>query len=158
MQGDKKVIEQLNLALSSELSAIVQYMVQAETCKSWGYTKLGGLTERRAIEEMRHAEALIERIIFLDSVPEVAVGLKPQLGAKVEEHFQIGLKDELEAVRDYNKAVSVCSSAGDDGSKALFERLIKDEERHADFLEAQLHAIKEIGIGPYLAQQIGTEK
>ena len=137
MQGNQKVIEQLNAALSSELTAIVQYMVQAETCKSWGYTKLGAFTERRAIEEMRHAEGLIERIIFLDSVPAVSVALKPQLGSKVEEHFQIGLKDELEAVRDYNAAAKVCMDAGDDGTKALFESMIKDEERHADYLDAQ---------------------
>lgn len=158
MQGDMKVIEQLNAALSSELTAIVQYMTQAEMCKGWGYEKLGNLTERRAIEEMHHAEGLIERIIFLDALPAVKVGLKPRLGAKVEEQFQIGLQDELDAIRDYNEATRICVQAGDDGSKALFERMIKDEERHADFLEAQLHAIKEMGIGPYLAQQLASGK
>jgi len=158
MQGDTKVIEQLNAALSSELTAVVQYMAQSEMCQNWGYARLGALTKRRAIEEMRHAEGLIERIIFLDALPAVDVGLKPQLGAKVEEQMQIDLKDELEAVRDYNQAAKVCMDAGDDGSKALFEGMIKDEERHADYLEAQLHAIKEMGIGPYLAQQIGGGK
>jgi len=158
MQCDTKVIEQLNAALSSELTAVVQYMAQSEMCQNWGYARLGALTKRRAIEEMRHAEGLIERIIFLDALPAVDVGLKPQLGAKVEEQMQIDLKDELEAVRDYNQAAKVCMDAGDDGSKALFEGMIKDEERHADYLEAQLHAIKEMGIGPYLAQQIGGGK
>jgi bacterioferritin len=156
MQGDKKVIEQLNAALSSELTAIVQYMTQSEMCQNWGYGRLAGLTKVRAIEEMRHAEGLIERIIFLDAIPAVTVGLKPQLGTKVEEQLAINMKDELDAVRDYNQAARICTDAGDDGSKKLFEAMIKDEERHADFLESQLHAIKEMGIGPYLAQQMGA--
>jgi bacterioferritin len=158
MQGDQKVIAQLNTALSSELTAIVQYMAHSEMCQNWGYTRLGSLHKARAIEEMGHAESLIERIIFLDALPAVNVGLKPQLGTKVQDQLEINLKDELEAVRDYNDAVRICSNAGDDGSKALFERLLKDEERHADFLESQLHAIKEMGIGPYLAQQMAAEK
>lgn len=158
MQGNKQVIEQLNAALSSELTAIVQYMAHAEMCQNWGYARLAGLTQVRAIEEMRHAEGLIERIIFLDALPAVNVALKPQLGAKVEEQMNINLKDELDAVKDYNQAVAVCANAGDDGSKKLFESMIKDEERHADFLESQLHCIKEMGIGPYLSQQIGAGK
>jgi bacterioferritin len=154
MKGDKKVIEQLNVALSSELTAIVQYMTQSEMCQGWGYKKLGELTKVRAIEEMRHAEGLIERIIFLDSIPTVDVGLKPQLGSKVQEQMEINLKDEQDAVREYNQAVKICVASGDDGSKALFERMLKDEERHADFLESQLHSIKEMGIANYLAQQM----
>ena len=158
MQGDKKVIEQLNAALSSELTAIVQYMAQSEMCQNWGYKRLGDLTKARAIEEMKHAEGFIERIIFLDALPAVNVGLKPRLGAKVQEQFEINLKDELDAVRAYNEAVHICAKAGDDGSRALFERTLKDEERHADFLESQLHSIKEMGIGPYLAQYLHEEK
>jgi bacterioferritin len=158
MKGDKKVIDQLNVALSSELTAIVQYMAQSEMCQNWGYARLGNLTKARAIEEMRHAEGFIERIIFLDALPAVNVGLKPQLGANVQEQFEINLKDELDAIREYNAAVAICSKAGDDGSKALFERTLKDEERHADFLESQLHAIKEMGIGQYLAQQMAAAK
>ncbi len=157
MKGEKKVIEQLNAALSSELTAIVQYMTQSEMCQNWGYRRLGELTKVRAIEEMKHAEGLIERIIFLDAIPSVDVGLKPQLGSKPQQQMEINLKDELEAVRQYNEAVRVCVAAKDDGSKALFESMIRDEERHADFLEAQLHAIQEMGIGPYLAQQLGAK-
>jgi len=153
MQGDKKVIAQLNAALSSELTAIAQYMTQSEMCQNWGYKRLGDLTKRRAIEEMKHAEGLIERIIFLDALPAIAVGLKPQLGSKVQEQLEIDLKDELEAVREYNDAVKLCSEVKDDGTRALFESMIRDEERHADFLESQLHSIKEIGIENYLAQQ-----
>jgi len=154
MQGDKKVIQRLNAALNSELTAIVQYMTQSEMCQSWGYKRLGDLTKGRAIEEMKHAEGLIERIIFLDGVP-IVEGLKPQLGSKVEEQLAMDLKDETDAVRQYNDAVKLCAEAGDDGSKALFEGMIRDEERHADFLEAQLHLIKEMGIANYLGQQIG---
>ncbi len=158
MHGDEKVIGQLNLALCSELTAIVQYMTQSEMCQGWGYKRLGELIKVRAIEEMRHAEGLIERIIFLDGIPAVDVGLKPQLGSKVQQQIEINLKDELDAVRQYNKAARICVEAGDAGSKALFERMIQDEERHADFLEAQLHSIKEMGITNYLAQQLNDGK
>ena len=158
MQGDSKVIEQLNAALSAELTAIVQYMTQSEICQGWGYKRLGDLTKARAIEEMKHAEGLIERIIFLDGMPNVAVGLKPQFGSKVQEQIEIDLKDEQDAVRQYNKAAKVCAEAGDEGSKDLFDSMIRDEERHADFLEAQLHALKEMGVTNYLAQQLGGGK
>jgi len=158
MHGDKKVIDQLNSALSSELTAIVQYMTQSEMCQNWGYKRLGDLTKARAIEEMKHAEGLIERIIFLDAIPSIEVGLKPQLGSKVQEQIEIDLKDELDAVRQYNEAVKVCVEAKDEGSKVLFDAMIRDEERHTDFLEAQLGAINKMGIANYLAQQLGSAK
>jgi len=157
MRGNEKVIQQLNAALSSELTAIVQYMTQSEMCQAWGYGRLGDLTKARAIEEMRHAEGLIERIIFLDSTPSVDVGLKPQLGSNVQQQMEINLKDEQDAVHQYNQAVRVCVEARDVGSKDLFDRMIQDEERHGDFLEAQLHCIKEIGIANYLAQQLSVQ-
>lgn len=157
MKGDPKVIEQLNAALSSELSAIAQYMVQAEMCQNWGYTRLAGLTKKRAIEEMRHAEGLIERLLFLDAAPQVSVQLQPKIGASVQEHLEIDLKDELDASVQYNGAVKVCTAAADAGSKELFEHMIVDEERHADFLDAQLQAIKDMGIANYLAQQMKEE-
>ena len=154
MRGDQKVIEQLNIALSGELTAIVQYMVQAEICENWGYGRLAGITKSRAIEEMKHAEALIERILFFDAVPDVNVTLKPALGKDVPQQFEAGLADETAAVREYNDSAEVCRKAGDSGTKELFERLLHDEERHADFLESQLHSIKQVGIGAYLAQQM----
>ena len=156
MQGDKNVLEQLNNALASELTAIAQYMTQSEMCQNWGYPRLGELTRRRAIEEMRHAESLVERIIFLDAIPRLEFSLTPQLWTIVQEQMEINLKDELDAIRQYNEACRVCTDVGDDGSRLLFERLIQDEERHADFLEAQLHVIQETGIGPYLSQQLPT--
>jgi bacterioferritin len=158
MHGDKKVIEQLNAALGAELNAIVQYMTQSEMCQGWGYTRLGDLTKARAIEEMKHAEGLIERILFLDGIPSVDAGLKPQFGSTVQEQMDINLKDEQGAVRQYNASAKVCVAAGDNGSKDLFDGMIKDEERHVDFLEAQVHSIKEMGIANYLAQQLGGGK
>ena len=155
MRGNEKVIEELNAALSAEMTAIIQYMTQSEMCNNWGYKQLGERTKTRAIEEMKHAEGLIERIIFLDGMPRIEVGLKPQLGSNVQQQMEINLKDELDAVRQYNHAVQVCREAGDDGSRTLFEHMIQDEERHVDYLEAQVHAIKEMGIANYLTQQIG---
>jgi len=154
MKGSTKVIEQLNIGLSSELTAIAQYMVQAEMCQNWGYKRLGELTKKRAIEEMHHAESLIERILYLDGMPGVKVALTPQIGENVKQHLELDLKDELQAVVEYNAAVKICDQEGDAGSRELFEHLIKDEECHADFLEAQLHDINEVGIANYLAQQM----
>ncbi len=154
MKGNEKVIELLNAALSDEMSAAVQYMVQAEMCESWGYHRLAALTKARAIEEMRHAERLIERVIFLDAMPDVTVPLKPKIGANVQQQLEIDLGDEDGAIKMYNDSARICSEAGDAGSKDLFESLLHDEERHADFLEAQIHSIKELGLGPYLSQQL----
>lgn len=153
MQGNAKVLKELNAALSSELSAIVQYITQAEMCDNWGYARLGALHKTRAIEEMKHAEGLIERILFLDGTPDISVGLKPRAGANAQQQLEIDLEDEVEAVGQYNKSVAICREMKDDGSRELFERMIRDEERHADFLEAQIHSIGEIGIANYLAQQ-----
>lgn len=158
MKGDAKVIKQLNDALSSELTAIVQYMVQAETCHNWGYARLGGYLKRRAIDEMHHAEGLIERIVYLDSVPVVDIALTPEIGAAVPQQLSADLKDEKQSVDHYNAAVKICVEAADNGTRELFESMIKDEEGHADFLEAQLHAIEEIGVGNYLSQQLHAEK
>ena len=154
MQGNAAVIKELNTALSSELTAIVQYMVQAEMCDNWGYKKLGALTKKRAIEEMKHAEVLIERIIFLDGMPVVAVPLKPQVGADVKAQFEIDLKDELDAIKNYNDASRICRENGDNGSKDLFEKLLHDEEEHADYLETQLSMIEGLGIANFLMEQM----
>jgi len=159
MHGNKKVIEQLNAALASELTAIVEYMVQSETCQNWGYVRLGDYLKKRAIEEMGHAEGLIERIVFLDATPKVDVALTPnKMGANVQQQLEGDLKDEEDAVRQYNSAMNICAEAGDNGSGDLFQRMLKDEEGHADFLDAQLHSIEEMGIGTYLAQQLHGEK
>jgi bacterioferritin len=159
MKGNAKVIRELNSALSSELTAIVQYMVQAEMHNNWGYNGLGATTKRRAIEEMHHAEGLIERLLFLDSAPTVDVTLKPRIGKNVKSHLETDLQDELDAVKQYNAAAEVCVGEGDNGTRDLFEKMIKDEERHTDYLEAQLQSIKDMGIENYLSMQMGeTEK
>ena len=158
MKGSAKVIEELNAGLSDELTAIAQYMVQAEMHANWGYGKLSGITKHRAIEEMRHAEGLIERILFLDGTPAVKVGLTPKIGKTVKSHLEQDLQDELDAIKHYNAAVAICRLEGDNGSRELFEKMIKDEERHADYLEAELHAIGEVGVENYLSQQMDAAK
>jgi len=154
MRGNEKVLKELNAALSSELTAIVQYMTQSEMCNNWGYPRLADRTKLRAIEEMKHAEGLIERIIFFDSVPDVGIGLKPRLGKNVEEQMKINLEDERDAVRQYNSSAKICVQEKDDGTRALFEHMIEDEERHVNYLEAQIHSINEMGIANYLSQQL----
>jgi len=154
MRGSDKVIQQLNEALKAELTAIVQYIVHAEMCHNWGYHRIGGLIKKQAIDEMRHAEGLIERILFLDGAPKVDVMPTPNIGASVKAQIENDLAAELEAVRQYNASVAVCAQAGDNGSRVLFEKMVKDEEEHADFLEAQLQIISDSGLDNYLAQQM----
>lgn len=158
MKGSAKVIKELNAALSAELTAIVQYMVQAELQANWGYGKLSGITKKRAIEEMHHAEGLIERICFFDAAPEVSVALKPQIGKTVKAHFETDLADELDAVKQYNASAAVCVSEGDNGSRELFEKMIHDEENHSLYLESQLGIIKEAGIENFLATQMDGDE
>src|ERR1700759_1127017 len=143
MKGNAQVIERFNKALSDELTAIVQYMVQAEICQNWGYGKLAGSTKARAIQEMHHAEHLIERIVYLDSIPKVNIPLTPEIGETVQKQLEADLASEAQAIKDYNSDIALCAELGDNGSKDLFEALLNDEEKHADFLEAQLHSLKE---------------
>lgn len=157
MGGNKKVINELNRALSAELIAIVQYMVQAEMCEAWGYGKLADATKKRAIEEMRHAEGLIERILFLDGKPAVEVPLTPKIGDDPKAQFEFDLQDETDAIRQYNAAVAVCVTEGDDGTRQLFLKMIHDEEEHADYLETQLDLIRRLGVQNYLSGQLQGE-
>ncbi len=154
MHGNEAVIKELNSNLSDELTAIVQYIVQSEMCDNWGYKRLAAILKKRAIEEMTHAEALIERIIFLDGTPVVGVPLKPQAGTDVKSQLEIDLKDELDASAKYNNASRICREKADNGTKDLFEKLLHDEEAHTDFLETQLSAIEAVGIANYLAEQM----
>lgn len=154
MRGNEEVIKELNAALKAELTAIVQYFVHAEMCGNWGYQRLGEYIKKQAIDEMRHAEGLIERILFLDGTPALGVTLAPTVGADVKAQLQNDLVGELDAIKQYNAAAQACMQAADDGSRALFEKMVKDEEKHANFLEAQLHSIGEMGLDNYLAQQL----
>jgi bacterioferritin len=158
MKGNEKVVAELNQALSSELNAIIQYMVHGEMCENWGYKRIGGYIKKQAIDEMRHAEGLIERILFLDGTPEVTVALQPKIGATLKDQLTHDLAAETEAVGMYNNSVKVCSESGDNGTREIFERMVKDEEEHADWLETQLGLIKEMGYDNYLAQQMIGEK
>ena len=158
MQGNPKVIAALNEALREELQAINQYFLHAEMCENWHYNKLGDYIKKQSIDEMKHAEVLIERILFLDGVPNLTEPMKLTIGKNVKEQLESDLHLEVEAVGMYNRAVRTCQEAGDNASRELFERLLKDEEAHVDWLEAQLYQIGEIGYERYLSQQIREEK
>ena len=152
MRGNDQVIAQLNHALNEELTAINQYFLHAEMCHNWGYHKLGDYIKKQSIDEMKHAEELIERLLFLDATPKMDY-MDLSVGADVKQQLEADLKLELNAVEMYNNAVKVSREAGDDTSRALFSKLLTDEEQHVDWLEAQLSQIKEMGYGQYLSNQ-----
>ena len=154
MKGNEKVIASLNEALKEELTAINQNFLHAEMCENWHYGRLGSLIKKQSIDEMKHAEALIERILFFDSTPNMTAPMQLSVGTNVQEQLKSDLNLEYGAVVLYNNAVKVAREAGDNASRELFERLLKDEEEHVDWLEAQLHQIGEIGYERYLSQQI----
>jgi bacterioferritin len=154
MQGKPKVIALLNEALKEELTAINQYFLHAEMCENWHYSRLGDYIKKQSIDEMKHAESLIERILFLDATPNMTELLHLTVGQNVKAQLESDLKLEVAAVAMYNHAVQVCRDEGDNASRELFERLLKDEEQHVDWLEAQLHQIREMSYERYLSQQI----
>ena len=158
MQGNPKVIAELNAALKEELAAINQYFLHAEMCENWKYGKLASFIKKQSIDEMKHAEAIIERILFLDGAPNLTELLHLTVGSNVKEQLESDLKLEIGAVAMYNKSIRIARDEGDNASRELFERLLKDEESHVDWLEAQIHQIKEIGYERYLSQQIREEK
>jgi bacterioferritin len=154
MKGNDKVIALLNEALHEELTAINQYFLHAEMCENWHYTRLGTYIKKQSIDEMKHAETLIERILFLDATPSMTEPMQLTIGKNVRDQLESDLKLEVDAVSMYNRAVKVCRDEGDNASRELFERLLKDEEEHVDWLEAQLHQIKEMGYERYLSTQV----
>jgi bacterioferritin len=158
MQGNPKVIAALNEALKEELTAISQYFLHSEMCENWHYRKLGDLIKKQSIDEMKHAETLIERILFLDGTPNMTELMHVNIGQTVKDQLESDLKLEVAAVAMYNRSVAIARDAGDNASRELFERLLKDEEEHVDWLEAQLHQIQEMGYERYLSQQIREEK
>ena len=158
MQGNPKVIALLNEALKEELTAINQYFLHAEMCHNWGYHRIGAYIKKQSIDEMKHAEKLIERLLFLDATPNMSY-MDLNVGGNVKAQLEADLKLEENAVAMYNNAVKVSREAGDDVSRELFSLLLKDEEEHVDWLEMQLHQIKEIGYERYLSNQAeGDEK
>ncbi len=158
MKGDPKVIAFLNQVLKAELTAINQYFLHAEMCENWGYERLGKKVKKESIEEMVHAEKCMERILFLDGTPNMTDYFKINIGATVEQQFKNDLQLELDAVKRLNDGIKLCVAQGDNASRDLAERILTDEEEHIDWLEAQLHAIGEMGIGNYLAEQLKEDK
>ena len=157
MKGNPKVIAELNKALREELTAINQYFLHAEMCENWGYSKLSEFIKKQSIGEMKHAEVLIERILFLDGSPSMQP-LDLTVGGSVKAMLESDLALELGAVKQYNDSIAIATKEGDNGSRDLFVTLLKDEEGHVDFLEAQMHLIKEVGYERYLTMQMGKDE
>jgi bacterioferritin len=158
MKGDPKVIQFLNQVLKAELTAINQYFLHAEMCENWGYQRLAKITKKESIEEMTHAEKLMERILYLEGTPNMTDYFKINIGATVEAQLKNDLQLEYDAVKRLNEGIKLCVAAGDNGSRDLAQKILDDEEHHIDWLEGQLHAIGEMGIANYLAQQLNEEK
>ena len=154
MKGNDKIIEALNARLAEELTAINQYMVHAEMCDNWNYKQLATVIEKRAIDEMKHAEKLIARILFLEGRPIVSNLNKVFIGAEVPKMHENDHEAEEGAVQNYNQSIRLATELGDNNTRVLLESILKDEEEHVDWIETQLDEIKQIGAQNYLAQQI----
>jgi bacterioferritin len=154
MKGNPKVIEKLNSLLSDELTAISQYMVQAEMCANWGYKLLSETIEKRAIDEMKHAEKHIERIIFLEEKPIVSELNKLHIGETVETFHKNDWDAENGAIQAYNDGIMLAAEMSDNGTREMLESILRDEENHIDWIEAQFDQIKQMGVQVYLSEQI----
>ncbi len=154
MKGDAKVIAILNEALKAELTAINQYFLHAEMCENWGYERMAKQARKESIEEMRHAEILMERILHLDGAPNMTDYFKINIGQTVKQQLKNDLELEYAAVKRLNDGIKASREAGDNGSRELLEKILLDEEHHIDWLEGQLHAIEEMTYENYLAQQL----
>ncbi len=154
MKGDSRILALLNEVLKAELTAINQYFLHAEMCENWGYEKLAKHTRKESIEEMQHAEKLMERILLLDGTPNMSDYFKINIGQNVKQQLENDLQLEYTAVKRLNDGIKACVAAGDNGSRELLEKILVDEEHHIDWLEGQLHAIEEMTYENYLAQQL----
>jgi len=154
MKGHKKIIDRLNELLADELTAINQYIVQAEMCENRGYKRLHDTIKKQAIDEMKHAEKLIARILFLEGIPSINKLNKIHIGKNVEEQFKNDLASETEAIKMYNESIQLAEHSGDRGTAELLQTILSDEEHHLDWLEAQLEQIKQLKSENYLLAQI----
>ena len=154
MRGDPAVIEALNNILTAELTAINQYFVHAKMCENWGYQKLAAKKREESIEEMKHADEIIDRILFLDGVPNMQRLNPVRVGEEPVEQHQVDLELEVDARKRLNDAIALCRDKSDNGTRELLEKILKDEEDSIDWLESQLHLVKEVGRERYLAEQI----
>ena len=154
MKGNEKIIEHLNARLAEELTAINQYMVHAEMCDNWGYERLHKMIEKRAIDEMKHAEKLIARILFLEGRPTVSNLNKVHIGAEVPKMHQNDHAAEESAILGYNESIRLAVEVGDNGTRELLDSILKEEEAHIDVIEAQLDQMGQMGVQNYLVEQI----
>jgi bacterioferritin len=155
MKGNTGVIEVLNEVLTAELTAVNQYFIHAKMCANWGYLDLAAYTRAESIDEMRHAEQMIDRILFLEGVPNMQRYFKLKVGKTVKEQFENDLALEVEAVKRLNNGVKTCVEAGDHTSRQILEKILAEEEHHIDWLETQLQLMESIGAERYLSQKIG---
>jgi bacterioferritin len=158
MKGKPEAIAALSKALKEELGAILQYFLHAEMCENWGYARLADFIKKQSIGEMKHAEILTERILFLEGIPNVADIPKLNIGKDVKQQLQNDLNLEVNAVEDYNHAIATCIKAGDNATADMLKVILQDEEGHVDFLETQLSLIKDLGLENYLIEQMGDEE
>jgi len=154
MKGNQKILATLNMLLADELTAINQYMVQSEMCADWGYEKLHEAIEKRAIDEMKHAEKLIGRILFLEGKPIVSNLNKINIGATVDAQHKNDHEAEEMAIKAYNDAIKLAVEVGDNGTRDLLEEILEDEEEHIDWIETQLDQIEQMGLQVYLGEQL----
>jgi bacterioferritin len=154
MKGNAKLITMLNDVLTGELTGVNQYFIHAKMCANWGYKRLAEENRKESIEEMKHADELIERILYLEGVPNMQRLEKVRVGESVPEQLKLDLELEKSAVARLNEAVELAVHVHDNGSRELFEKILTSEEDHVDWLEAQLELIKQVGVENYLAQQI----
>ena len=157
MRGDAKILEALNAVLTAELTAVNQYFVHAKMCGNWGYERLRKKKYDESIEEMKHADALIDRILYLDGVPNMQRLNPVRVGENPVEQHELDLEMEKEAVKRLNDAIGLCRDKGDNGTRELLEGILVHEEEGVDWLEAQLHLVEEVGRKAYLAEQIHGE-
>jgi len=154
MKGDADVIQILNDVLCAELTGINQYFIHAMMCANWRYKRLADHSREESLEEMKHAQEVIERILYLDGVPNMQKYMKVNVGQTVPEQHEYDLALEKDAVDRLNKGIEACRTKGDNGSRLLLEKILHDEEEHVDWLESQLLQIQTLGLDNYLAQQI----
>lgn len=155
MKGDPQVIDVLNRALTIELTAINQYFCQAKMCKNWGYHKLAKKHYVESLGEMKHAEKLIDRILFLEGVPEIARYDVIRVGTDVKEQFANDLQLEMSGVKHYNQAIELCMKLRDNGTREVLDPILAESEEHVDWLETQIGLIEAVGIQNYLTEQMG---
>lgn len=157
MKGKSEVLKALQQLLEEELGAINQYFLHNELCENWGYERLSKQLKKVSIGEMKHAEEIIERMLFLEGAPNLSELPKLNIGKDVKQQLQNDLALELGAVESYNEAIAACRKAGDNGTADFLKGILADEESHVDFFEEQLGLIDQVGLQNYLAQQFGGE-